>query len=757
MATSPAVTQHLLLSAAVSSFISVPLYAAESTLPDESAVLQEVIVTAQKRAQNIQDVPIAISAISEAQLADRHIDDISDIALVTPGVSFVPSGPGQGQFVIRGIQVSANRATEPRFQPAVGVYFDELPVANALYNPSLNTFDMERVEVLRGPQGTLYGSGSLAGTVKFITNAPDAGGFDAAGRASLGHTENSPDQNYSADVMLNAPIVQDVAALRFVGGYRQDGGYVDNIADGSDGIGRTTTGGGRLAFNVKPSDTLSITLRAIAQRMQANGDGAVDLVSPGVSGRLGERQQWRLTPTPVRDDFNALSAEVEYDFGAAALTSVTSYLDRDIRNQFSHTNVLPTFLGAPLQFSPYMNPLRYHGVLQELRIASTSDGPFQWIGGAFYSDSVRRFAQNFWTPGIDTYLASIGSPATQFFGVSAADTLWESYLHFKERQSALFGELSYAFLDEKLIATAGGRWFKYDQDYATQAAGIYNGGVTFGSAEANTEDFNPKLVLSYKLADNVMIAAQASEGFRLGGANEIVPADVCGSSAPLSFGPEHLRNYELSAKTSWLDDRLIANLSVYEMHYRDIQLTQRFQPECGFSFTGNGGKATSRGVELELIGRAGALQWSVFGSWIDATLDKDTPPGINGSKGDRLPFSPRFSGNAYARYTRPMGASVDGFVQLEYRYVGERVQRVDYRLNTIAFDQPAPSYDIGNLQLGMSKDSWEAALYVDNLWDDGSILAGGGYAFGLPGAGRTVYVNRPRTIGLEFTVRTGRR
>lgn len=749
-------TQQTILAASISAVIAAHAHAAETPAPSDSKVLQEVIVTAQKRSQNIQEVPIAISAIGEEQLASRHISDISDIALVSPGVSFIPSGPGQGQFVIRGIQVSADRATEPRFQPAVGVYFDELPVATALYNPSLNTFDMERVEVLRGPQGTLYGSGSLAGTVKFITNAPDSRALAAAARASMGRTENSPDQNYSADVMLNAPLVQDVAALRVVAGYRQEGGYVDNLADGSDGIGRTTTGGGRVAFSIEPNDALSITFRALAQRMQANGDGAVDLVSPGVSGPLGELQQWRLTPTPVRDDFSALSLQLNYDFGPAALTSVTSYLDRDIQNQFSHTNVLPTFLGAPLLFSPYSNPLRYHGVLQELRVASSSGTPLQWIGGVFYSDSGKRFAQRFWTPDIDAFLVDSGLPSTQFFGVSQADTLWESHLNFKERQSAVFGELSYEFLDRRLIATLGGRWFKYEQDYGTEAAGIYNGGVTQGGADTDTEDFNPKLVLSYKVADNVMIAVQASEGFRLGGANDIVPADVCGASAPLSFDPEHLRNYELSAKTSWLEDRLIANISVYQMHYRDIQLTQRFQPECGFSFTGNGGKATSRGVELELIGKAGDLQWSAFGSWIDATLDADTPPGINGFEGDRLPFSPQFSGNAYARYSKPVSNSLDGFLQLEYRYVGERVQRVDYRLNPVAFDQPAPSYDIGNLQIGAGTDTWEAALYVDNLWDDRSILAGGGYAFGLPGAGRTVYVNRPRTIGVEFTVRMGK-
>jgi iron complex outermembrane recepter protein len=731
-----------------------PVLAADSNAPAATNVAEEVVVTAQRRRENIQDVPISISAIAERQLLDRHVDSLDDIALIAPGLAYTPSGPGQGELVIRGIQVSGNRATEPRFQPAVGVYFDELPVANALYNPGLNAFDVARVEVLRGPQGTLYGSGSLAGTIKFVTNSPDASGIDTAGRLSLSSTDDAPDENYSVDAMLNLPVLSDIAALRLVGGLQQERGYIDNIADGTEGWGAVKTKYGRLAFGVRASDRLDIVVRGIAQRMEANGDGVSDLESPGVEGRLSENEQWRLTPTPVEDNFSSVSAEINFDATSATLTSVTSYLDRDIRNQFSQTNIMPVFIGAPLQYAPYENPLRYHGFLQELRATSATSGPFKWLVGGFYSSSGKRFAQSFPTPGIDEYLASIGLPPSQDFGVSEPNNLWQSLLQFEESQTAAFGELSYGFLEQRLVATVGGRWFKFKQDYHVRAAGLYNGGVTTGAANVDTDDFNPKFVLSFQLSDDVLLAAQVSEGFRLGGANDVVPADVCGAAAPLTFEPEHLRNYEITAKTSWLDKRLIANLGVYEMHYDDIQLTQRFVPECGFSFTGNGGKATSRGVELELSGKVGErFEWSAFGSWVDATLDEDTPPGINGFKGDRLPFAPRFSGTVYGRYAFPLIGDLGAFVQADYRYIGERVQRVDYKLDPVGFDQPVPAYSLTNLQVGVFKETWDLHLYMNNAFDEREVQAGGGYSFGLPEAGRTVLINRPRTVGLEFALR----
>jgi len=737
----------------------VPPQAAEPAATERNPDrLEEVIVTAQRRAENLQNVPVAISALTQDVLTERDIKDVADIALVAPGVSYVKVGPGESQFLIRGVQVAGMNATEPRFQPSVGIYFDEIPVATALYSPSLNTFDVARVEVLRGPQGTLYGSGSLSGTVKFITNSPSAGGVDVAARGDLSNTEHSHGTNGAADGMVNLPLVQDRVALRIVGGYRVDDGFVENLANGSKDVGRTTEKGGRVAVGFTPSDRFNVTLMAISQLLNADDHGSMDLETPGVvPGPPGRFQQWRLTPTRVADDFRLFAATANYDLKWAQFTSATSYVHRALTNDRDGTTLAALIVPPPLQFAPLENPLNYHGVTQELRLTSPAVGALRWQAGVYYSSLIKHFSQLFPVAGSDAKLATIGIPPATFFGAEP-DDLFHSHLNFDERQRAVFGELSYGFLNERLVATVGGRWFDYNLTYHVDAAGVFNGGVTSGAAQPDARDFNPKFVLSYRALDNVLVALQAAQGFRLGGPNDVIPT-TCATqlqflgltSAPLSFGPEKLRSYELNSKTSWLEDRLIANVAVYKMNYQDIQVNQPLNKptSCGFSYTSNGGKASSKGVELELAGRIGQwFRWSVEGTWTDATLDEDLPSG-SGHAGDRLPFSAPFTGSAFARFSFPAFASLNGYVQLDYRYVGERIQELGYQTSPDEA-QPTSPFSIVNVQLGVERKSWEAHLFVDNAANDTSILSGGQLDFGPT---RYVIRNRPRTVGLSVMYR----
>jgi outer membrane receptor protein involved in Fe transport len=457
----------------------------------------------------------------------------------------------------------------------------------------------------------------------------------------------------------------------------------------------------------------------------------------------------------MTDDFHLYGLEINYDFGWAQITSATSYVDREITNDRDGTTLAALVVPPPLQFAPLKNPLKYYGYTQELRLASPDEGAWRWQVGGFYSSGIKHFSQLFPVEGSDASLATIGIPPAADFGAEP-DDLFHSHLDFDERQLAFFGELSYAFLDNRWIATVGGRWFDYKLDYHVDAAGLFNGGVTSGEAHPDASDFNPKFVLSYRAADNVLLAIQAAQGFRLGGPNDVVPTTCAEqlaflglTSAPLAFGPEKVRSFELNAKTSWFEDRFIANVAIYRLDYDDIQATQPLNrpTSCGFSFTANGGKASSRGLELELAGRVGGwFRWSAEGTWTDATLDEDLPSGT-GKAGDTLPFSAPFTGSAYGRFTFPVG-DMNSFVQLDYRYVGERVQQLGYQGSTTAA-QPTPGYDTFNFQIGLARESWEADLFVDNVADDTSVLSGGQFDFDT----RYVVKNRPRTVGISMTYR----
>lgn len=728
---------------------SLNVTAAEQAATVENPKLEVVVVTAQRRKQDIQSVTTAISAISEKQIEQRNAFGLEDIARLVPSMSYVPEGPGHGQITMRGIALAASNATELRFKNSVGVYFDETPVGFALYNPNLNTFDLNRVEVLRGPQGTLYGAGSLSGTIKFVTNPPDASGFTSAIRGTFSSTEKADGDNGSIDAMFNAPLIPEKLAVRAVLGYRVDDAFIDNLATGSD-AGRYIVKSGRVALGFQPTERLNLTLKANMQRLEANGISTIDVIEESAASLgmfVGPFQQWRFTPEPLTDEFQLLALEANYDMDWAELTFVSSYLDRKIRNDHDFTYILMHEVGLPAMLSPLQNPLSYDGFVHELRLTSLGVGRWTWLGGFLYSDSHKRFAQSLPTPGSD----AIFGPAVDFG--AEPDNLFQSRIRYHETQKAVFGEVAYKLTD-KLEATVGGRWFDFKEPYHVSAVGVFNGGPTEGSANSNASDFNPKYVLSYQATDRILIAAQAARGFRLGGANDVVPTNACAAdlaalgltSAPLSFGPENLWSYELNAKSSWLNDRLIVNAGFFDMRYNDVQVSQSLLG-CGFSFTFNGGEASSKGVELEFAGRIGSgFDWSAGVAYVDAQLEEDLQ--FRGVKGDRLILSPRFMGNAFGRYSFPLTDLTTGFFQLDYQYRGGEIQTFGYYTNP-ALDQPTKGYDLINLRLGIETKSLEAALFVNNLRDDRTVVEGGELARGRS----SVQINRPRTIGISLSWR----
>jgi iron complex outermembrane receptor protein len=755
----------------------------------------DIVVTAQKRTQSLQDVPISISVIGGEMMAQRGQDDFAKVTRGIPGISFIDMGPGQSQLSIRGINTGAVARDDTARKESVGVYLNETPVSVALFNPDLDTYDLARVEVLRGPQGTLYGAGSLAGTVRLISNQPDSRSFAASGDGTLSFTRDGG-TNYALKEMINLPISRDLLALRVVGYSDYTSGYVDNIALGRNDVNDARKYGVRAALRFTPDTSLTITPSVVWQHIKTGGFPIEDVSSvlavttnpalvaslptdrptrpdPLVPGQTiianptgGSYTQYRQVPEGLTDDFKVYNLEVEYDLGGVGLTSSSSYLDRDLVARRDFTYFVNTIFGGGAGYSlptaSLRDQTRLKTFVQELRLASKGAGPFSWIAGVYYQHEDRDYAQSILSDGFE---GATGIPASSA-GLGAG-VLYLGTFALKLRQYAMFGEASYKLTDT-LSATAGLRWFDYSQTRHTVLAGLFNDlAVTDQNVSTQASGFNPKFLLSYKPTRHLLVSAQASRGFKLGGPTDPVPG-ICAADAASSgvasgeFKPETLWNYELGVKSDWAGGRLTINGALFQMDYTNLQLNRRLA--CSFTVTTNGGKARSRGVELEISARPfKGLELSLGGSYIDAVLQTDEPS-LNAAAGDSLPLSPRFTANGSARYTAGLSASLDGYADFSWQHVGGMVSFFNSALAGAPPVDPlgnsVPAYDIFNLRLGVTRGPIELSLFADNLFDKRAAIAIDRERVGFITEGnyglnaRTgLIVNQPRTIGINLKVK----
>lgn len=716
---------------------------------NEGPYLRETItVTAQRRgAQGIQDVPISITALGEDKLELLGADDFIDFAFNVPGLSFEDFGPtgaeGNRDLTLRGISSSSG--------PTVGFYLDEASIP--FRDPKL--LDIARIEVLRGPQPSLYGAGSVGGTIRFITNQPRADKFEG----SLGATAlsvNEGGEGLHLDGVVNIPIVEDRIAARIVGFYRTEDGYIDNVLSRpatSDTVVDEPIIGDLLnidrdvndeeTFGVRAqvaffiNDNLTVTPSVFHQDTSIGARPVFD-----VDLDLDDLQQVRLTPTPEEDVFTLYNLTVDQDLGWGEIVSSTSYFETD----FGQIQDLTGFIRANAPFSPAAameTEKTEETFAQEIRLVTDFESRFNFVIGGFFRDYQRRFRQSWFIPGFNDAAVEAGVP---LFVPDEAFFLADDILNLEE--FAVFGEIIVNITD-KLELAAGGRWFSVEQEETLNESGFFafppfDDVVT----QSDESSFRPKVQLSYKPTDDALIYAVASEGFRVGGVNRPLP-DICDaaltaggfSDVPAGFESDSVWNYEAGVKTSWAEDRLIANVSGYYMDWSDIQQSIVF-PECGFGFLGNGGNARSIGVEFDLTARPiEGLELSAVGSFIDAELTEDAPS-ISGEEGERLLNVPRWSGALSAYYYFPAFRGFTGLVGGDFRYVGEQFE---------SFDQDDPgsvreSYTLTNLRAGMQDDDWQFAVFVQNLTDERPILSVRGNFSGT----RAVTSVRPRTIGVEL-------
>ena len=699
---------------------------------------QEITVTAMKREDVVRKVPFSLTATSEETLRMRGATDIEDVAANVGGFSVQNLGPGQSQVAIRGVSSGQIARDQPGVKEQVGVYLDESPIAMSLFTPDLDLFDISRVEVLRGPQGTLFGAGSESGTVRYITNQPKLGTTQWFGELD-GSTIQHGNQGGKVKFGFNVPLGQ-IAALRASAYYNALGGYIDSPgittkADGSIEPDPTTTQqhvntgkrfGGRVALKFAPTDRLTITPRFLYQKIEMDGWNRIDayniLANPFTTNRpavtLGDREQFIQIREPYTDKWYLADLNINYDFGEVELTSISSYNRRDIlvvRDAGALTSSItggsiglsqPVYsLNAPLYDAtgggdpavPNRKPATTF--TQELRLSGTQDR-FRWVLGGFYAHLNRDYGQDLPVTG---FTAVSGVPSRSSIDTLAPpDSLFFSQLSYKLDQFAVFGEGTVA-LSDQWDFIAGLRYYHFSEDKQQLFGGIFgegpNGEVVSQPGNTKADGVAPRFILSYKIADTTKINAQVSRGFRLGGINDPLNFSLCTPQDRITFGghtnwnDETVWNYELGAKSKFLGGKASVDVSVFYMDIHDLQTTVT-AGSCSSRVIFNVPKARSLGVDVEFeAAPTRNFDFTLSGSYDDAklqsTLTSTAPDGtvsiVSGIRsGARLPSVPKFKFAAAATYQWEVRAGYLVYVTAVNQFVGSRYTQVgDEDLGTL--------------------------------------------------------------------------
>ena len=685
----------------------------------QAPVLEEIVVTARRRAENLQQSPVAVTALSQRYLEQTGARTFEDYAVSVPGLSFVGNNSPENKIVLRGVSTGVVTRDEGS---VIGLYIDDVPVGSRRFNPNLRLYDIERIEVLRGPQGTLFGEGSIGGTLRLVPNKPHLTRFGGTLEAGRSQTHKGG-TNHELVATLNAPIVTDRFGIRLVGYQVEDAGFVDNVTLDRKNVNRTKTNGQRLIARFQPGERASVTATVLHQETDVPGKAQFD-------PELGDLLQARNFEEALGDDFTLANLAVSWGFDAVTLDSSTAYFDRSVINL---RDISPLLGGLPIYLD---DRTEFESFVQEIRLTSSRalfGDRLDWLVGAYYRDDEEYFRQ-------DAQAAALGGD------------VFDSDNYLDRRQIAIFGEVDLR-LAANLTASIGLRWFDIEQQgeniNAGLLAGLPPGVIDVTETDASEDGVSPKFRLAYQ-RDDWLLYATVSRGFREGGpTGEGVPPDpVTGAAAPTQFDSDSLWNYELGVKTAWADDRLVLNAAIFHIDWNDIQTTSIRSD--GHTFTVNAGAARSRGVETELRALpAHGLELFLTAAYVDSKLTEDQLPPGDGVAGDRIPGVPDWSFSTGAHYVRPISTQVDGFANLTYRHVGDSFNGfgTSTGISGSGADRQV-AYDLVNVRLGLQSESWEAVLYAENLGDERAVL----FFNRIIGDVRINTV-RPRTIGIGLKYR----
>lgn len=700
-------------------------------------LLDEVIVTATKRPERAADVPLSIHAISHREIERSRAQSFRDYLSAVPGVAFADVGLADAKINIRGI--STDVFSEVR--PLTGVYLDETPIADpgthfivqSPANPKL--VDVSHVEILRGPQGTLYGAGAMGGAIRIVTNPPDPSQDTAEVGGSFLDTSHGG-AGLEADGMLNVGFSPDTA-LRLVSYVHQFDGFIDNVGTGRDNVNDDAIKGWRLAGRYTPG-AADVTATVSRQTRESHGLNISNVSLPRYqqSTRIDESHE---------DEWTLYNMVARYDFERAQLTSSTSYLERGWQVT-SDTSGYLAFFGVDTGTVDGTHTQELGEFVQELRIASRSRGAFEWLAGVFYSTRDQIWEHRFPAPGFDAATGGIAAAA------NAPDHLGVGRADFEHEQVAAFGELTYRPASRWQM-TLGGRGYRIRETSDVDALGLLAGGFTRATRDSDETGFSPKLSVSYQPGEQTLLYATASQGFRPGGPNFTpVPQPLCGSdlaaiglsSAPDVYRADSLWNYEIGLKGQWREGRVKLSSALYHIDWSDVQLLVFLS--CGTAFIHNAGAARSRGGELEFSGRPlEKLELSLGMGYVDAELTSYVRE-LNVQPGARMPGTPRFNWHGSLTYTFHKAAEAEAFVRVAFHHVDESYGTfVPSGLPRLR----APAYDVVNLRAGLDRSSWSVAIFADNLFDEYGVVNTVD-DFGLHPSDDWYNLLRPRTVGVTF-------
>ena len=798
---------QLYASAAFAIFMCTPAVAQtqeQPSPPQNESVTDEnseaIIVTAQKRAQVLLDVPSSVTVVGGETLDRQQATSFQDYVALVPGLSLNADTPGETRITLRGTNTGGVAST-------VAIFMDEVPfgsstgLANgAILSGDFDSFDLNRIEVLRGPQGTLYGANSFGGVLRYITNAPRLDRFEVRAQGGLEGTKGGG-LGYNAAAVVNAPL-GDKMAVRVNGFWRKDPGYINSIGNNpistvsgqlvppgvlpdfpnglpeiplpafelrtmvDEDINDQTSYGGRASLLVEPTDNVSVRLTAFAQNLNS-GASSVFMVDPDTLDPLyGGNVQSIYGPEPTKIKYRVYSGTIDWDLDFATFLSSTSYSTFSERLQTDGTFALAgtvnllaglgpdaAALGLPVIADPAVRrPLGVEQFqetgtdkfTQEFRLASPNNDTIEWLAGLFYTHEKSKIDPQ------DIFAVDINTDNI----VPGILPIAEIFIHSKYDEYAAFANATW-HATPRFDLTIGGRLAHNKQKADLAITSDVIGNSSGSDLDSSETVFNFSLAPRYEITDHSSVYARVSTGYRPGGPN-VVPIDNNPSlNVPLTYDADRLVNYELGYKAESADRRLWTfEATAYHLNWKDIQLFARVN-QTGVNV--NGGKARINGLEAAgSLRPARGLTLTANGAYINAKLTDDAPEASGGLDGDWLPWVPRWSGAIHGDYEFPITTGVDAFFGASLSYVGKRVTELNERTvpgnDTISI----PDYAQVDLRAGVDVDRWTVEAYAKNLFDSGGITN----AFGFPDpvngdtfpAGEAaVSTIRPRTIGLVAT------
>jgi outer membrane receptor protein involved in Fe transport len=775
-------------------------FAASSHAQGARLAIEEIVVTARKRgAESVQDIGGSIQVLEGNSLDESAATGFADYMREIPGLSANSSGTGQAQLSMRGISAARLNHANPNIPSTVSLYFDEAPISTSGFNPDSALFDLDRVEVLRGPQGTLFGASSMSGAIRLIPNEPDTQKLLISAGAS-GFSTKDGSGSYTGHVIANLPI-NDRFALRGVAYNISNGGYIDNVYTGEDDYNDEKISGGRLTGLWEATESLAAKAMVMFQSTDADGrpqqqrrnDPAetttgfgYDLALPSETDDqliiTDELQNVKFVDNEFEDEFVLASLQFDLELERYSITSITSYFDRDMENTLDDTRRTRNLLGLANAFGAAgepvfalgdFDPVTLEGAIflekvdlenetsnekftQELRLNSRLPGPFNFLAGLYYEDDSRQLDQVNDLDGLDAWIDSPsgldGFALGSTFGSPLDNAYFDGTFDVDTTQFAAFAEVSFEFGDFEL--SGGGRFFDYEQEAFIRWQGWVEFSDDLLEEQTSESGFNPKVELVYRPSDEATLYAKSAKGFRVGSVQQFINPVFCESElaelgfdgVPTTIDGDSLWNHEVGAKATLLGGTTTASISVYQMDWKDAR-TQTFLA-CGWIVEFSVVDIVSRGVELEIASqptdRLGLHLAAAYNqSEVDGDLDPSAPP--IASDGDEAPFSPDWTVSAGFRY------EIENVFENLGWYLRGDLSYVDSQFNELGTQQleriELPSSTVLNLYTGVRGSNWELGVFLRNLTNE-EIFLGADTDRQRPAQ---LSVGRPRNVGLKFS------